>query len=252
MTTFALPLEGRRILFVGGKGGVGKTTTAAALATRMAEGGERILLVSTDPAHSLSDIFDVEIGGREREVVAGLTALEVDPEEQVERYLARVRRNLKSFVRPAMYSEVDRQIELTRYSPGAVEAALMERVAELMDDREGRFDRIIFDTAPTGHTLRLLALPEIMQAWTDGLLRSRDRSDAFGRALDRLRGGGPVGIGPGTLPAATISPGSRPPTTNPPTSGDGGSGRSSWSGGGSSPGPGDSSWIRKPRPSSWS
>jgi len=203
--SFVLPIHDRRILFVGGKGGVGKTTTAAALCLRMAREGERGLLVSTDPAHSLSDLFDTAIGDREQTLMPGLTALEIDPEEQVERYLSTVRRNLKSFVRPAMYSEIDRQIELTRHAPGALEAALLERVAGLMDDPEGRFDRIVFDTAPTGHTLRLLALPEIMQAWTDGLLRSRERSDSFGRALKRLGGGrqdGDVG-GPAEEPGET-------------------------------------------------
>jgi len=63
----------------------------------------------------------------------------------------------------------------------------MDRVTALMDDGPQRHDRIIFDTAPTGHTLRLLALPEIMAAWTEGLLRSRDRSDSLGKAVDRLQ-----------------------------------------------------------------
>tara|TARA_B100001765_G_scaffold124071_1_gene77505 strand:- start:89 stop:802 length:714 start_codon:yes stop_codon:yes gene_type:complete len=87
-----------------------------------------------------------------------------------------------------MYSEIERQIELTRHSPGSEEAALMDRVTALMDEGATSHDRIIFDTAPTGHTLRLLALPEIMAAWTTGLLKSRDRSASLGKAVDRLRG----------------------------------------------------------------
>ena len=181
-----LDLAGRTILFVGGKGGVGKSTTAAALALHMAESGERILLVSTDPAHSLADLFGTTIGDREREVLPGLHALEIDPEAEVESYLARVKGTMRRFVQPAMYSEIERQMELTRHSPGAEEAALMDRVAVLMDEGPTPHDRIIFDTAPTGHTLRLLALPEIMAAWTEGLLRSRERSDSLGKALDRL------------------------------------------------------------------
>jgi arsenite/tail-anchored protein-transporting ATPase len=69
----------------------------------------------------------------------------------------------------------------------------MDRVVELMEAGGGRYDRVVFDTAPTGHTLRLLALPEIMAAWTDGLIRSRERSDSFGKALTRLRGAGQSG-----------------------------------------------------------
>ncbi len=187
---FHLPIAERRILFVGGKGGVGKTTTAAALSLMASEAGERVLLVSTDPAHSLADLFDTRIGDRKKELAPGLEGLEIDPDAQVEAYLGDVRRNLKSFVRPAMYAEIDRQIELTRHSPGAVEAALLDRMAGLMAEEEGSYDRLVFDTAPTGHTLRLLALPEVMQAWTDGLLRSRERSDSFGRALERLGRGG--------------------------------------------------------------
>lgn len=182
----SLPLRGRAILFVGGKGGVGKTTTAAALALSMAEAGERILLVSTDPAHSLADIFGTSVGDRGRQIVPGLDAVEVEPEEEVARYLGRVTQTMRRFVRPAMYPEIERQMELTRHSPGAEEAALMDRVAHLMDEGRRGYDRVVFDTAPTGHTLRLLSLPEIMAAWTDGLLRSRERSDSLGRAVERL------------------------------------------------------------------
>jgi arsenite-transporting ATPase len=182
-----LPLAGRSIVFVGGKGGVGKSTTAAALALRMAESGERVLLVSTDPAHSLGDLFGRDIGDSEREMAPRLRALEIDPEREVERYLARVKATMRAFVQPAMYPEIERQMELTRHAPGAEEAALMERMAVIMEEGRRRHDRVIFDTAPTGHTLRLLALPEIMAAWTEGLLRSRERSDSLGKAVRRLR-----------------------------------------------------------------
>jgi len=180
-------LGGQRIIFVGGKGGVGKTTTASALALRLAERGERCLLVSTDPAHSLGDLFDRAIGDRETQLAPNLLGLEIDPDSQVEVHLEAVKRTMRDLVKPDMYPEIDRQMALARQSPGAVEAAMLERMADLMIGEGDRFDRVIFDTAPTGHTLRLLSLPEIMAAWTDGLLRQRDRSDSWNASLKRLQ-----------------------------------------------------------------
>ncbi len=173
---------------MGGKGGVGKTTTAAALALRLAREGRSTLLVSTDPAHSLGDLFDTRIGDRAVEVAPGLHAMELDPEAEVERYLDQVRENMQGFVSPDMYPEIERQLKLTRRSPGAVEAATLDRISHLMADPGEGYDVVVFDTAPTGHTLRLLSLPELMAAWTDGLLRHRERSDSFGDALQRLAG----------------------------------------------------------------
>jgi arsenite/tail-anchored protein-transporting ATPase len=176
------------ILFVGGKGGVGKTTVAAALGVQLADAGGRVLVVSTDPAHSLGDIFDAAIGDRETALLPRLYGIEIDAEQEATRYLERVAANMRTFVQPSMYAEIERQVDLARHSPGAAEAALLDRVADLLDEARARYDHVIFDTAPTGHTLRLLALPELMAAWTDGLLRSRERSSALGRALGRLGG----------------------------------------------------------------
>lgn len=184
----SLPLADRRIIFVGGKGGVGKTTVAAAVALHLADRGRRALVVSTDPAHSLGDVFSVSIGDRPRELAPRLQGLEIDPDAQVDGYLAEVKQSMRELVQPSMYHEIDRQVELARSSPGSVEAAMLERVSELMIDESGTYDAIVFDTAPTGQTLRLLSLPEIMAAWTDGLLRHRQRSDEMGDFIGRMGG----------------------------------------------------------------
>jgi arsenite/tail-anchored protein-transporting ATPase len=181
-----LRLGNQRILFVGGKGGVGKTTTAAALGLRLAERGERCLIVSTDPAHSLGDLWDRQIGDRELMLAPNLWGLEIDPDAQVKNHLDAVKETMRDLVKPELYPEIERQMALARLSPGAVEAAMLERVSELMIGHQSKFDRVIFDTAPTGHTLRLLALPEIMGAWRDGLLRHRDRSDSWNTVLQKL------------------------------------------------------------------
>lgn len=182
----ALPIAGRRIVFVGGKGGVGKTTVAGAVALHLAESGRRVLVVSTDPAHSLGDVFKEDIGDNRVALAPNLQGLELDPDAQLDRYLADVKRSMRLMVQPSMYHEVDRQVELARSSPGAEEAALLERVAELMTAEPAEHDVVVFDTAPTGQTLRLLSLPEIMAAWTDGLLRHRERSDEMSGALARV------------------------------------------------------------------
>ena len=173
----------RRILFVGGKGGVGKTTTASALALVAAESGRKVLIVSMDPAHSLGDIFGVQVGNREVELAEGLWGLEIDPDAEAEHHIRTVKASLKSLVAPKMYGEIDRQLDLARDAPGTLEAAVLERMSELMADAMGRFDLVVFDTAPTGHTIRLLSLPEVMAAWSDGMLRHQDRSRKLGQVL---------------------------------------------------------------------
>ena len=178
----------RRIVFVGGKGGVGKTTTAAALALAAAEHGRTCLVVSTDPAHSLGDIFGRSIGNEETALAPGLTGLEIDPDRAAAAHIATVKERMKTLVHPRLYDEIDRQLDLAAHAPGATEAALIERVAELMALAGSRFDLVVFDTAPSGHTVRLLSLPEVMGAWMDGLLRHRERSARLGSMLGHLGG----------------------------------------------------------------
>ena len=163
--------------------------TAAALGLEAAALGRTCLVVSTDPAHSLGDIFHVTIGATRTSLADRLWGLEIDPDAEAERHIQTVKTQMKSLVHPRLYGEVDRQLDLARHAPGASEAALLERVAELMGEDGSRFDLVLFDTAPSGHTVRLLSLPEIMGAWTDGLLRHRERSAGLSSALRNLKGG---------------------------------------------------------------
>ncbi len=189
MTVSLRDLFEHHLIFVGGKGGVGKTTTAAAIALMAAEEGRTCLLVSTDPAHSLGDIFATTIGDRRTQLVDRVWGLEIDPDVEAARHIETVKSQMKKLVHPRLYNEIDRQLDLASHAPGASEAALLERVAELMGDGGTQFDLVVFDTAPSGHTVRLLSLPEVMAAWTDGLLRHRVRSSRFGSVLKHLGGG---------------------------------------------------------------
>ena len=179
-------LTDKRVLLIGGKGGVGKTTTSSALAVLAAGRGKKVLLVSTDPAHSLADAFDRDIGDNITRLAPNLDGLELDPDREVEQHLAKVTAQLKRFTRPEMFGEIERQMRLTRQSPGAQEAAMLERIANVIELGLKDYDIVIFDTAPTGHTLRLLSLPEAMAAWTQGLLNANKRSEKLGDVLGHL------------------------------------------------------------------
>lgn len=175
-----------RVVFVGGKGGVGKTTVASALGLLAARRGRRCLLVSTDPAHSLGDAFDRRIGDRITALAENLWGLEIDPDAEARRHIEAVTAQMKQFAAPEMHKEIERQMHLARLSPGAVEAALLERISHLVIEGLDEYDLIVFDTAPTGHTLRLLTLPEAMAAWSEGLLAHSRRAEQLGQVLRHL------------------------------------------------------------------
>ena len=162
---------------------------ASALAMMAAEDGQRVLLISTDPAHSLADAFDRQIGGHPTRLWPNLTALELDPDTEVEAYLERVFSQMRRYVGPDQTGELQRQLRLSSQSPGAQEAALLERISRLIEESAEEYDLLVFDTAPTGHTLRLLTLPEVMAVWTDGLLKHNRRSEKLGEVLAHLTPG---------------------------------------------------------------
>ena len=176
----------KSILFFGGKGGVGKTTVSAATALAMAKEGRRVLLVSTDPAHNLGHLFNREVGPKPVKLAVNLDGMELDPEQTVNEHLEEVGESLRKLMAPHLAGEVDKHLELSRDAPGMQEAAIMERIAEVVEVAAKDYDLLVFDTAPSGHTARLIALPEMMSAWTDGLIQRRDKAERFNSVLRNL------------------------------------------------------------------
>jgi len=150
--------------FFGGKGGVGKTTTAAATALSAAERGRRVLLVSTDPAHSLGDALDRRLSARPARIASrrgALAAVELDADRALERWLAARRRPLRTIAARGTYldeDDVDRLLALSL--PGVDELIGLVELHRLATSAPR--DLVVVDTAPTGHTLRLLAMPETL------------------------------------------------------------------------------------------
>jgi arsenite-transporting ATPase len=163
----------REVVFFGGKGGVGKTTCSSAFALAASRRGKHVLLVSTDPAHSTSDIFEQPIGPGAREIAPRLFALEIDAEREAARYVRDVKRDIERMFAPSVVRQAYRQIDVAAASPGLGEMALLDRMVDLIVSRETAGDLVVFDTAPTGHTLQLLRMPEVMDTWIHALMKHR-------------------------------------------------------------------------------
>ncbi|GGO38704.1 arsenical pump-driving ATPase [Gemmobacter aquaticus] len=166
---FSLMHDPTHYLFFTGKGGVGKTSLSCAVAVSLADSGKRVLLVSTDPASNLDEMLAVALCDQPTAIpgAPGLFALNIDPDKSAEDYRLRVIDQLGSAADEAERATVREQLSGACTSEIA---AFDEFVGLLVGDADG-FDHVIFDTAPTGHTLRLLSLP---RAWT-GFLQGNDR-----------------------------------------------------------------------------
>lgn len=169
--------EATRFLFFTGKGGVGKTSLACATAVALAESGRRVLLVSTDPASNLDEVLETSLGPSPTEIpgVPGLHALNVDPQAAAAAY----RNRLIGPLRGQLPDSVLRSMEEQLSGACTTEIAAFDEFTQWLGDPRSTqaFDHVVFDTAPTGHTLRLVALPG---AWTGFLANNRSGTSCLG------------------------------------------------------------------------
>lgn len=178
------PMFNRRVIFFGGKGGVGKTTMAASTAVWAAKRlGKKTLVVSTDPAHSLADSLGRTLYGDEItpiEEIPGLHGIEIDAEAALSEYGTILQSQMggESEILAEFIGEDPSELSM----PGSDEAVSFLKMLEFIDTTD--FDLIVYDTAPTGHTLKLLSLPELLDSWLYKMIKMRHR---IGRTLNMLR-----------------------------------------------------------------
>ena len=166
-----------RFLFFTGKGGVGKTSVACATSLKLVNEGKKVLLVSTDPASNIAQVFGVQIGNTITPIPSadGLWALEIDPEQAAAAYRERIISPVRGLLPEAELSAMEEQLS----GSCTTEIASFNEFTDLLANPEATvgYDHVIFDTAPTGHTIRLLQLPG---SWTDFLNEGKGDASCLG------------------------------------------------------------------------
>ena len=171
-------IELTKYLFFTGKGGVGKTSIACATAVGLADKGKKILLISTDPASNLQDVFKQPLNGHGSAIadVPGLTVVNLDPEQAAAEYRERVIAPFKGKLPASVIQNMEEQLS----GSCTVEIAAFNEFSDFITDiqKQDEYDHIIFDTAPTGHTLRMLQLPS---AWSTFISESTHGASCLGQ-----------------------------------------------------------------------
>ncbi|TAJ97923.1 arsenic transporter [bacterium] len=166
-----------KYLFFGGKGGVGKTAMAGAMAIWLAGQGRRTLLASTNPVHSLSGLLEQSVFGAPTQVQGAehLWAYEIDTRETIERSKKEIREKIQWFLKFADIStKADDFVESATMNPAFEESAMFENMVDLM--LKGEYDVYVFDTAPTANARRLLGMSKVYSLWVDKMLKSREEA----------------------------------------------------------------------------
>jgi arsenite-transporting ATPase len=151
---------------------VGKTSCAAARALEFSKRGKKTLIVSVDPAHSLSDSFGESIGGDVKKLAKNLFAVEIDPAKAMSEYKERFSSQIEQVDGLAKLG-IGETFDIAGMTPGIDEIAAFDKFLHYMQNKE--YDIVIFDTAPTGHALRFLSLPDVLDSWLGKMIKIRMR-----------------------------------------------------------------------------
>ena len=194
------------LYFFMGKGGVGKTTTSAAFALHLAKLGKKVLIVSLDPAHNLGDVLGVKLSEGHVKVAENLWASEIDFDKMVKDYMKSLADKVKDMYGYLKIFNLEGYVDTLRYSPGVEEHATLEKIKEIitMNQRKWGYDVVVFDTPPTGLTVRIMALPTITLVWLEKLMELRLAILGRRKMLERFTGQKPkVVIGGKEVEVAT-------------------------------------------------
>jgi arsenite-transporting ATPase len=168
---------GLKYVFFGGKGGVGKTVMAGAAALWFAQRGQKTLLASTNPVHSLSSMLGQDVFGRHTPVegVPGLNAYEIDTKDTIEKSKKEIREKIEWFLKYAdIKTKADEFVESATMNPAFEESAMFENMIDLMF--EDRYEAYVFDTAPTANARRLLGMSDVYSMWVNKMVQSREEA----------------------------------------------------------------------------
>jgi len=174
--------------FFGGKGGVGKTVFAGAMALHLAEQGRKVLLASTNPVHSLSSLLRQDVFGKETQVgTTPLQALEIDTRDTILRKKDEIREKIQWFLKYADLSgqKTEDFVESATMNPAFEESAMFERMVDIMF--EDKYDCYVFDTAPTANARRLLGMSKVYTLWVEKMLASRNEATSLRKTLSFSR-----------------------------------------------------------------
>lgn len=177
-----------KFIFTGGKGGVGKTISAAGIAYYHASQGERVLLASLNPVHSLSSLFQQDLSGGELKNVEGapdtLRTMEVDIEERKEQYKEQLTDRIHHFLEWADISvDASDFVDIASTNPAFEESAMFDETIDIMLNRAEEFDKVVFDTAAVANAVRLLGLSKIYGLWLKRMIKSRKEALSLKKKL---------------------------------------------------------------------